>query len=66
MIFSQYSIDFLSFSEFTGMQRDVKKGWLHHAYWILYTVATVYSFTITVCFVTVMHDPGKYYSELNL
>lgn len=43
-----------------GMQRNVKKGWLHHAYWILYTVATVYSFTITISFWTIMHDPGTF------
>lgn len=43
----------------TGMQRKVKKGWLRHCYWILNTIATVYSFIITIFFWTVLHDPGK-------
>lgn len=41
------------------MQRQVKKSWFHKAYWILYTIATVYSFIITICYWTVVHNPGK-------
>lgn len=41
------------------MQRDVKKSCIHHAYWVLYTIATVYSFTITFSFWTIFHDPGR-------
>lgn len=52
---------FISLNIFLGMQRDVKKGWLHHAYWVLYTVATVYSFMITFSFWTILHDPGGRY-----
>lgn len=47
------------FRYFSGMQRKVKKGWLRHAYWILNTIATVYSFIITFFFWTMLHDPGK-------
>ncbi|XP_055301374.1 protein rolling stone [Sitodiplosis mosellana] len=42
-----------------GMQRKVKKGWLRHCYWILNTIATVYSFIITIFFWTVLHDPER-------
>lgn len=42
----------------TGMQRQVKKNIFHQAYWILYTIATVYSFIITICYWTVVHNPG--------
>lgn len=45
---------------FAGMQRQVKESWLHQAYWVLYTIATVYSFIITICYwVVVIHDSGK-------
>lgn len=40
-----------------GMQRQVKKSIFHQAYWILYTIATVYSFIITICYWTVVHNP---------
>lgn len=40
------------------MQRQVKKNIFHQAYWILYTIATVYSFIITICYWTVVHNPG--------
>lgn len=45
---------------FTGMQRKVKKGVLRHAYWILNTIATVYSFIITFFYWTMLHDPGMH------
>lgn len=41
------------------MQRKVKKGWLRHAYWILNTIATVYSFIITFFYWTMLHDSGN-------
>lgn len=40
------------------MQRQVKESWLHQAYWVLYTIATVYSFIISICYWAVIHDPG--------
>lgn len=55
----QYVIQVLYSIYLTGMQRKVKKGWLRHCYWILNTIATVYSFIITIFFWTVLHDPGK-------
>lgn len=48
------------------MQRKVKKGWLRHAYWILNTIATVYSFIITFFYWSVLHDPGKCMTYNNL
>lgn len=45
----------------TGNQRQVRKSWFHRAYWILYTIATVYSFIITICYWTVVHNPGTKY-----
>lgn len=42
-----------------GMQRQMKKNIFHEAYWILYTIATVYSFIISICYWTVVHNPGK-------
>lgn len=41
-----------------GMQRQMKKNIFHEAYWILYTIATVYSFIISICYWTVVHNPG--------
>lgn len=45
---------------FAGMQRQMKKNIFHEAYWILYTIATVYSFIITICYWTVVHNPGTF------
>lgn len=43
---------------FAGMQRKVKKGIIRHVYWILSTMATVYSFIIAFFYWTMLHDPG--------
>lgn len=37
--------------------RQAKKSRLHHLYWVMYTVATVYSFIITMCYWTLVHNP---------
>lgn len=50
---------FIYFDFPIGMQRKVKKGVLRHAYWILNTVAIVYSFVIAFFYWTMLHDPGK-------
>lgn len=44
---------------YTGMQRKVKQGFIRHAYWILNTIATDYSFVITFFYWTMLHDPGR-------
>lgn len=51
---------FINWLFFPGMQRQVKKSIFHKAYWILYTIATVYSFIITICYWTVVHNPGNF------
>ncbi|XP_055848520.1 protein rolling stone [Episyrphus balteatus] len=37
--------------------RQAKKSRLHHLYWVMYTVATVYSFIITMCYWLLVHNP---------
>lgn len=44
--------------------RQAKKSKMHHVYWVMYTVATVYSFIITMCYWALVHNPGKYCGNL--
>uniref|UniRef100_A0A1B0CZ83 Uncharacterized protein n=1 Tax=Phlebotomus papatasi TaxID=29031 RepID=A0A1B0CZ83_PHLPP len=39
------------------IQRQAKTSRLHRLYWVLYTIATVYSFIITICYWTIVHNP---------
>ncbi|XP_055683041.1 protein rolling stone [Lutzomyia longipalpis] len=39
------------------IQRLAKTRITHRMYWVLYTIATVYSFIVTICYWTIVHDP---------
>lgn len=41
------------------VQRQSKTGQIHKLYWVLYTIATVFSFIVTIIYWTLVHDPGK-------
>lgn len=34
---------------------------LHAVYWVVYTIATVYSFIVTIVYWTFVYDPGKFH-----
>lgn len=38
---------------------QTKVGYLQQFYWVAYSIATVYSFIITMCYWTVVYDPGE-------
>lgn len=44
---------------FADLDNPTKKNIIHKTYWFFYTIATVYSFIITVMYWTVVYDPGK-------
>lgn len=49
----------ICFGKIPERQRQNKASYINRLYWILYTIATVYSFIITICYWTIVHDPGN-------